>query len=120
MTAGRADWKFLLLRGLVFVVAFWSLSRQIAGLIGTEGILPAHAYMDSARACVAAEHIGLDRYRLLPPLCWISASDAFLRDLTFAAIGLVALLVAGVLPVVVLPLLWIDYLSLSVVAREFL
>ena len=120
MTAARANWTFLRLLGVVYVVAFWSLSRQIVGLIGTEGILPAHAYMDSARAFVSAEHIGLDRYRLVPTLCWISASDAFLRVLTFAGFGLGALLVAGVLPAVVLPLLWIDYLSLSVVAREFL
>jgi lipase maturation factor 1 len=120
MTAARANWIFLRLLGLVYVVAFWSLSRQIAALIGTEGILPAHAYMDSARAFVAAEHIGPDRYRLLPTLCWISASDPFLHVLTFAGIGLGALLVAGVLPAVVVPLLWIDYLSLSVVAREFL
>jgi len=120
MTAARANWTFLRLLGVVYVVAFWSLSRQVTGLIGADGILPAHAYMDSARAFVAAQHIGLDRYRLLPTLCWISASDAFLRGLTFAGIGLGALLVAGVLPALVLPLLWIDYLSLSVVAREFL
>jgi len=120
MTAARANWTFLRLLGLVYVVAFWSLSRQVTGLIGAEGILPAHAYMDSARAFVAAQNIGVDRYRLLPTLCWMSASDAFLRGLTFAGIGLGVLLVAGVLPAVVLPLLWIDYLSLSVVAREFL
>ena len=120
MTAARANWTFLRLLGFVYVVAFWSLSRQVTGLIGAEGLLPAHAYMDSARAFVAAHDIGLDRYRLLPTLCWIGASDAFLRALTFAGIGLGALLVAGVLPAVVLPLLWIDYLSLSVVAREFL
>ena len=120
MTAARANWAFLRLLGFVYVVAFWSLSRQVTGLIGAEGILPAHAYMDSARAFVAAQQIGIDRYRLLPTLCWISASDGVLRGLTFAGIGLGALVVAGVLPAVVLPLLWIDYLSLSVVAREFL
>src|SRR4051812_12113365 len=120
MTAARANWTFLRLLGLVYVVAFWSLSRQIGGLVGTRGILPAHPHMDSARAFVAAGYTSLDRYRLVPTLCWISASAALLRSLTFAGIGLGALLVVGVLPAVVLPLLWIDYLSLSVVAREFL
>src|SRR4029079_10141892 len=120
MTAARANWTFLRVLGLVYVVAFWSLSRQIDGLIGSAGILPAHAYMDSVRTFVAAEHIGLDRFRLLPTLCWISASDPFLRGLTFAGIALGALLIAAVLPGIVLPLLWIDYLSLTVVAREFL
>jgi hypothetical protein len=120
MTTARANWIFLRVLGLVYVVAFWSLSRQIDGLIGSTGILPAHAYMDSARMFVAAEHSGFDRFRLLPTLCWISASDPFLRGLTFVGIALGALLFAGVLPAVVLPLLWIDYLSLAVVAREFL
>jgi len=120
MTAARANWTFLRMLGVVYVVAFWSLSRQVDGLIGTAGVLPAHAYMDNARTFVAAEHIGLDRFRLLPTLCWISASDGFLHTLTLVGVGLGALLVAGGLPAVVLPLLWIDYLSLSVVAREFL
>jgi lipase maturation factor 1 len=120
LTPARANWLFLRFLGIVYIVAFWSLSAQVLGLIGADGILPARAYMDSARAFVAAEQIGVDRFRLLPTLCWISSSDAFLRALTLGGIALGALLVAGVLPAVVLVLLWIDYLSLSVVAREFL
>src|SRR5262249_31710320 len=85
-----------------------------------DGILPARAYMSSARAFVLAEHIGLDRFRLLPTVCWLSTSDAFLRGLALSGAALAALLVAGVLPALVLTLLWLDYLSLSVVAREFL
>jgi len=120
LTPARVNWLFLRLLGVVYVIAFWSLAVQVIGLIGGDGILPARAYMDSARAYVAAEHLGVDRFRLLPTLCWISASDSFLRALTLAGIGLGVLLALGVLPAVVVPLLWIDYLSLSVVAREFL
>src|SRR2546423_6444189 len=120
LTPARANWLFLRLLGLVYLAAFWSLAVQVAGLIGANGILPAHAYMDSARAFVAAEHVGIDRFRLLPTLCWISTSDAFLHGLTLAGVALAVLLTIGVLPAVVVPLLWIDYLSLSVVAREFL
>jgi lipase maturation factor 1 len=120
MTTARANWLFLRILGIVYVIAFWSLSVQVIGLIGADGILPARAYMDSARAFVVAEHIGADRFRLLPTLCWISASDAFLRGLTVSGIALGVLLVAGVAPAIVLPLLWVDYLSLSAVAREFL
>src|SRR4029077_18324590 len=104
-------WWFLRLRGVVYLAAFWSLAGQIVGLIGHDGILPAAEYMDRAQAFVAAEHIGLDRYRLLPTLCWLSASDAALRALCLGGVALAALLVIGILPVVVLPLLWIDYLS---------
>src|SRR6185436_6488295 len=92
----------------------------IVGLIGHDGILPADEYMDRARAFVAAENIGLDRYRLLPTVCWLGASDAVLRALCLGGVALAALLVIGILPIVVLPLLWIDYLSLSVVGRDFL
>ena len=108
------------LLGVVYLAAFWSLATQIVGLIGHDGILPAAEYMDRARAFVAAENIGLDRYRLLPTLCWLSASDAVLRALCLGGVALAALLIIGILPVVVLPLLWIDYLSLSVVGRDFL
>jgi hypothetical protein len=110
----------LRLLGVVYLVAFWSLATQIVGLIGHDGILPAAEYMDRARAFVAAENIGLDRYRLLPTVCWLGASDAVLRALCLGGVALAALLVIGILPVVVLPLLWIDYLSLSVVGRDFL
>ncbi|HMF98809.1 MAG TPA: lipase maturation factor family protein [Vicinamibacterales bacterium] len=120
MTPARANWLFLRLLGVVYFLAFWSLSGQIVGLIGAGGILPARAYMASARGFVLAEQIGVDRFRLLPTLCWISTSDAFLRGLALSGAALGVLLVAGVLPTVVLVLLWLDYLSLSVVAREFL
>src|SRR5205814_4210539 len=61
-----------------------------------------------------------DRYRLLATLCWIDASDAFLRALSIGGVVLAVLLAAGLVPAIVLPLLWMDYLSLSAVAREFL
>jgi len=120
MTPARANWLFLRLLGLVYVIAFLSLMVQVTGLIGAHGILPARAYMDAARAFVASEHIGIDRYRLLPTLCWIDASDQFLRALCLAGAVLGGLLTIGVLPALAAPLLWIDYLSLSAVAREFL
>jgi hypothetical protein len=120
LSAARANWIVLRLLGVVYVAAFASLAVQIVGLIGADGILPARAYMDSARAFVAANQIGVDRYRLLPTLCWISTSDGFLRALAIGGAALGALLCAGVMPGLVLALLWIDYLSLAVVAREFL
>jgi hypothetical protein len=119
-TYARATWLFLRLLGLTYLLAFWSLHTQILGLIGQGGILPAGDYMDRAREFFVANHAGVDRFRQLPTLCWLSASDTFLRGLSLGGIVLAAFLVAGILPAVVVPLLWIDYLSLSVVAREFL
>jgi lipase maturation factor 1 len=120
LTSSRVTWLFLRILGFVYFVAFVSFAVQAIGLIGHDGILPAQLYMDRARAFVASEHIGLDRYRLLPTLCWISASDGFLRMLCWGGATLAVLLIAGVAPIPVLLLLWIDYLSLSAVSREFL
>jgi hypothetical protein len=108
------------LLGVVYFMAFWSLSRQVVGLIGHDGILPAHTYMDNVRAWASAEQLGFDRFRLLPTLCWISTGDAFLEALCAGGAALASLLVVGVAPGVVLPLLWLTYLSLSVVGQDFL
>ena len=114
-TYARATWLFLRVLGIVYLIAFWSLGAQIRGLIGHDGILPADLYMDSARALP-----GLSRFWMLPTLAWANTSDAALRVLCVAGGTLAALLVAGVMPWAVSPLLWLTYLSLSVVCREFL
>jgi hypothetical protein len=105
---------------LVYLVAFWSLARQVAGLVGHDGILPAQAFMDQVRQWAVTQHVGIDRFRLFPTLCWISTSDAFLSGLCAAGMTSAALLLAGIAPLLMLPLLWVIYLSLSVVGQEFL
>jgi hypothetical protein len=117
-TYARANWAFLRLLGLVYLVAFVSLATQIVGLVGHDGILPASLYMDQAREALAP--VGLERFHLLPTLAWFGASDGFLRGLCLGGAALAVTLMAGVLPAVALPLLWLFYLSLSVVGGEFL
>jgi hypothetical protein len=119
-TSARATSVFLRLLGLVYVFAFASLATQILGLAGRDGILPARLYMDAARSFAMSEQLGLDRFRILPTLCWISTSDLFLQGLCLAGVVLGALLVAGIAPIAILPILWLDYLSLMVVGRDFL
>jgi hypothetical protein len=104
----------------VYLVAFWSLATQIRGLIGHDGILPAREYLAAVTTWTNSQQIGLDRFRLWPTLCWFGTGDSFLVGLTLAGVALAVLLVAGLAPAVILPLLWIDYLSLSVVSGEFL
>jgi lipase maturation factor 1 len=53
-------------------------------------------------------------------LCWFSASDGFLHFLCGAGAVLSLLLIFGIAPAPCLFLLWLIYLSLSVVCREFL
>jgi hypothetical protein len=115
-TYARATWLFLRLLGVVYLAAFWSLSTQILGLIGHDGIVPADRLMQA----VASSLPGTTRFWMFPTLAWISAGDAALRLLCAGGVVLSLFLIAGVLPVVVLPVLWLFYLSLSVAGQDFL
>ena len=119
-TYGRAAWLFRRLLGVAYLFAFWSLATQIIGLIGHDGILPAADYMAQVREFAARNGIGLDRLRLVPTLFWISTSDGFLESVCLGGVVLAALLIAGIAPAIVLPLLWIAYLSLSAAGQDFL
>ncbi len=68
---------FLCMMGLIYLSAFVSLGTQISGLYGSNGILPVKQLMTAAQTQFDQRHIGLDRYYVLPTLCWINASDAF-------------------------------------------
>ena len=108
-------WIFLRLLGLIYLIAFLSLWTQISGLVGSDGISPAGEYLESVR-----ERIGPERYRLLPTLCWLSASDSFLQFLCGGGTFLALLLIIGVAPTPALVLLWAFYLSLANVGDRFL
>jgi hypothetical protein len=64
--------------------------------------------------------LGAGRYHLVPTLFWLSASDAALQGVAYAGAGLAVLTIAGLAPALGLPLLWILYLSLTIVCRDFL
>jgi hypothetical protein len=114
-TYAGATWLFLRVLGLVYLAAFWSLGVQVVSLSGRTGILPAAAYLTNVRTMLGAQ-----RFWLLPTLSWVSDSDAFLRLLCVGGSVLSLTLLAGLLPLLVLPLLWIVYLSVSIAGRDFL
>jgi hypothetical protein len=109
-----ASWLFLRFLGVIYLAAFVSLARQIKGLIGRDGILPAANFLD-LRA-----HRGINRFHQLPTLCWFNSSDGFLLFLAWGGAALALLLIIGFAPVLVLVLLWVFYLSLFTVCRLFL
>jgi lipase maturation factor 1 len=111
---------FLRALGVIYLIAFVSLWAQIDGLVGSRGILPADQFMTGAAEHVKANGIGLDRYRLLPTLCWFNSSDSFLHWQCAGGVVLAILLITGIAPAPCLALLWLIYLSLSTVCREFL
>ncbi|MBI3851384.1 MAG: lipase maturation factor family protein [Verrucomicrobia bacterium] len=107
-------WIFLRLLGLSYLAAFLSLGRQIVGLVGQRGILPATEFLKLRR------YLGRDRFRRVPTLCWLDASDRMLKFLCYGGAFLALLLVARIASVPVLVLLWMFYLSVLTVCRIFL
>ncbi len=101
--------------GLCYLLAFASLGGQVRGLIGSDGIMPAAALLDSARA-----PLGAARFWLLPTVAWISASDAALAAYSWlgalASLGLIFGFAAG--PCALLG--WTMYLSLSAIGSDFM
>jgi predicted DCC family thiol-disulfide oxidoreductase YuxK len=114
--------RTVFIRGLalIYLAAFISLWSQIGGLIGSQGILPAHLTMQAVRQQSQASGIGLDRYRIFPTLCWFNDSDRSLNLQCAGGTVLALLVFAGIAPAPCLFLLWVIYLSLSSVSREFL
>ena len=106
---------FLRSLGGIYLIAFVSLWMQVDGLIGEHGILPVAEYLPAAR-----EHLGGKAPFLLPTLCWLNSSDAFLHFLCGAGAVISVLLMAGFLPVVSLVLLFVLYLSLTIAGQTFL
>jgi predicted DCC family thiol-disulfide oxidoreductase YuxK len=113
-------WIFLRALGLIYLVAFVSLWTQITGLIGHNGILPTDQFMASAQQQCDLRGIGLERFYLLPTLSWFDASDGFLNFQCAAGTVLAILLIIGIAPAPCLAFLWLIYLSLATVGRDFL
>jgi len=101
--------------GVCFLIAFVSLWSQIHGLVGDDGILPAAEYLSRAR-----DTLGSACYWKLPTVCWLSTAGAFLDVLCGVGTLMAVLLIIGVAPIPALALLWLLYLSLSVVGQAFL
>jgi len=113
-------WLFLRGLGVIWLVAFLSLGMQVHGLIGHNGILPVDQYLPTIKQQCDAQGIGLERYRLVPTLCWFDTSNGFLDFQCAAGALLSILLILGLAPAPCLALLWLVYLSLVTVGRDFL
>lgn len=112
---------FMRLLGLVALIAMISLWSQVDGLIGSAGILPAEAFLETVKTHVLGDtYLQENMYFQFPTLCWISTSDSMLHGL--CAIGVVAsiLLIANLAPGVMSLIFWLVYLSLVVVGQAFL
>jgi hypothetical protein len=91
----------------------------VTGLLGSQGISPAHDYLQR----IAAD-FGVTRFLALPTLFWFNSSDAVLQGAALAGVALAALLYFGYLAKYMertaLVLLYLLYLSFSMAGQEFL
>lgn len=106
---------FLQLLGFVFFFAFGAFLFQIRGLIGKEGILPINRYL-----ALISHHFGKTRVYHIPSLFWINCSDTALMSVVALGTLLSIFLFFNVYPAIVLPLLFILYLSIVSVGQDFL
>ena len=79
-----ARWLFLRALGLIFFSAFYSLVRQVLGLIGPDGLLPAGEYLQAVRQVQS----GASRFWDAPTLFWLGSGSRALMLLAW--LGLVA------------------------------
>ena len=107
--------SFLRALGLIFLIAFVSLWVQIDGLIGSNGIIPVSEFLPAARA-----QLGDRALSILPTLCWLNSSDAFLHFLCGGGVVLSLLLIFGIAPALSLVALVVFYLSLTIAGQTFL
>src|SRR6266849_4757957 len=89
---GRARIRDLFLRllGITFLVAFLSLYSQVTVLFGTQGLLPAHQYLQA--------HSRPAAFLEVPTIFWIDCSDAMLRGTALAGALLSGGLIFNVAP----------------------
>ncbi|HEV2045286.1 MAG TPA: lipase maturation factor family protein [Chthoniobacterales bacterium] len=106
---------FLRALGVIYLIAFVSLWVQIDGLIGSNGITPASEFLPAA-----GDQLGTHAWSVLPTLCWLSSSDAFLHFLCGAGVVFSLLLIFGIAPVLSLIALFVFYLSLAIAGQTFL
>lgn len=114
------QWVFVRLLALIYLIAFASLSVQIAGLIGEKGLLPAGEFFD-----FVGKNFGVTRYFVVPSIFWWASDDRTLTGICYAGMAMAFLLVVtgfrqGMFERVLLASLYVLYLSLSSAGQDFL
>eukprot|EP00743_Colponemidia_sp_Colp-15_P014405 GILK01017045.1.p1 GENE.GILK01017045.1~~GILK01017045.1.p1 ORF type:complete len:647 (+),score=71.74 GILK01017045.1:117-2057(+) len=110
---------FLQLVGVAHLAAFASIWPQLQGLVGSDGILPVTNLMETAKGRLADES-RWSKYMSVPTLCWLSCSDRSLRLHCIVGVLSACLVCLGVGQCLLLPVLWITYLSIKTICKSFL
>ena len=108
-----ARWLFLRALGLIYLSAFSAFLLQARGLIGSDGILPAAAYLSRLHP------LGNLRFWYAPTLLWLSSSNAALMTLCWAGVLASLLVIANLMPRAALLVCFLSLLSILSVAQDF-
>src|SRR5579883_899311 len=88
-----ARWLFLRALGLIFFSAFYSLLRQVLGLIGPDGLLPAGEYLQAVQ-----RSLGTSRFWDVPTVFWFGSGSRALLFVVWVGLIASALLVLNFWP----------------------
>ena len=104
------------LLGFIYFFAFGAFLFQIKGLIGSNGILPVSRYLYNMQIYLKNRR----RLVLFPTLFWFKSTDTALMFIVSLGTILSVFLFLGFIPFIILPLLYILYLSIHTVGQDFL
>jgi hypothetical protein len=108
-------WIFLRALGLIFLSAFYSLARQVLGLIGERGILPVGTYLQEVSEALH----GLSRFWYAPSLFWLRPEDSGLMAAVLLGIVCSLLLTANIWPRAMTALCTVLFLSFVATLQDF-
>ena len=110
-----ASWWFVRCIALIYFAAFYSLSGQVTGLVGVNGILPVQYFLQNIET-----QLGDIGWLRVPTLFWLDASDTSLVMACYAGMALSLLLLSGKARLLASIGLFGLYLSLFHVGQTFL
>jgi len=106
---------FLRSLGLIFAIAFVSLTVQVDELISSQGLLPIEPFLEQLSSNSSKEH-----YWKFPTLFWLGADDIWINHLSWVGVVFALAATAGIYPRVFLSLCTLLYLSYATACRDFL
>jgi hypothetical protein len=110
--------RFVILRllGFVYLAAFLSAALQIVPLVGRDGLLPAHTYLDRVAEQLGSRAAG---FAHLPSLFWLDASDTTLAAVAWIGAALALVVVCGYANALIMATLWALYFSFVSVGQDW-
>jgi predicted DCC family thiol-disulfide oxidoreductase YuxK len=108
-------WIFLRLLGLIYLAAFLSFGAQAQGLVGSDGILPAAPHFEALHA-----RFGRLAWYYAPSLFWLHAGDTTIAAVWLIGAALSVALVVNAATRLVLPALFVLYLSIYYAGQTFM